>query len=267
MDKWVSAGKYGLRYREHPERATGIGKRKRPLRYYASVYKWKGKVVTDAYGWEGEDFHNEDDIVETALMLRQNRKAMTPPFTLRELIKDRQQVLEAKVEQERQRRIQEDREQATKLDHVFSQYCESNTHKKSLKDEVSYYKNWISPAIGGKRLGEIVLLDLERIRKRMTAAGRAARSIQYVKAIVRQIYSYASIHGIYKGEPPTQHFLKRQKLDNKRERYLTPDDANALLEVIRPRSEQTYNICLLSLNTGMRFGEMASLYWQHINME
>lgn len=267
MGEWVSVGKYGLRYREHPEKTTGVGRRKRPLRYYTSVYKWQGKVVTDAYGWEGEDFHNEDAIVEKALMLRQNRKAMTPPFTLRELIGEREQVLEAKAEQERQQRLKEERERAIVLDYVFRQYCESHSAKKSLKSEVGLYTNWIGPAIGGKRLDEILLLDLERIKKKMTTAGKAARSIQYVKAIVRQLYSYASIRGIHKGEPPTQHFLKKQKLDNKRQRYLSPDEAKALLEAIRPHSEQTHNICLLSLNTGMRFGEIASLLWQHVNVE
>jgi integrase len=267
MGEWVSVGKYGLRYREHPEKVTGVGRRKRPLRYYTAVYKWQGKVVTDAYGWEGEDFHNEDAIVETALLLRKNRKAMTPPFTLRELRDEREQVIEAKAEQERQQRLKEEQEQATVLDHVFNQYCESYSHKKSLEDEIGYYRNWIAPAIGHKRLDEIILLDLERVRKKMATAGKAARSIQYVKAIVRQIYSYASIRGLFKGQPPTQHFLKQQKLDNKRQRYLSPDEANALLKTIRPHSEQTHNICLLSLNTGMRFGEIASLLWQHVNME
>ncbi len=267
MGEWISVGKYGLRYREHPERVTGVGRRKRPLRYYTAVYKWQGKVVTDAYGWEGEDFHNEDAVVETALMLRQNRKAMTPPFTLRELIGEREQVIEAQAEQERQQRLLEERERAMVLDHVFNQYRESYSHKKSLEDEIGYYKNWIGPAIGGKRLDEILLLDLERIRKKMATAGRAARSVQYVKAIIRQVYSYASIRGLFKGQPPTQHFLKNQKLDNKRQRYLSPNEAKALLEAIRPHSEQTHNICLLSLNTGMRFGEIASLLWQHVNTE
>ncbi len=266
MYKWVSIGKYGLRYREHPQRAVGVGKYKRPLRYYAAVYKWQGHVVTDAYGWEGEDFHDEDDIVETALMLRKNRKAQAPPFTLRELLEERKQAREAEAEQERQQRLKEEQEQATVINHVFKQYCESHSHKVSLKEEISYYKNWIGPAIGGKRLDEVLLLDLERIRKKMTTASKAARSIQYVKAIVRQMYIYASIRGIYKGEPPTQHFLKKQKLDNKRQRYLSPDEAKALLEAIRPHSEQTHNICLLSLNTGMRFGEIAALLWQHVNM-
>jgi integrase len=267
MNQWVSVGKFGLRYREHPERTTGVGKRKRPLRYYTAVYKWQGKTVTDAYGWEGEDFHNEDDVVETALVLRQNRKAMTPPFTLKELIEEREQVIEAKAEQVRQEQLQEEREKTTRLDQVFAQYCESHSHKKSLENEIGLYRNWIGPAVGGKRLDEIILLDLERIKRKMTTAGKSPRTIQYIKSIVRQIYSYASIRGMYDGTPPTQHFLKKQRLDNKRQRYLTPDEANALLETIRPHSEQTYNICLLSLNTGMRFGEIASLRWQHINFD
>lgn len=53
MNEWASAGKYGLWFQEHENKTTGVGRTKRPLRYYASVYKWKQKTVTDVYGWEG----------------------------------------------------------------------------------------------------------------------------------------------------------------------------------------------------------------------
>lgn len=199
--------------------------------------------------------------------LKANQTTGQGPTTLSEKREIKRLKEEAEAEQERQRKLQEEREQTTRLDYVFNQYCESHSHKKSLNTEVGYYKNWISPVVGSKRLDEIVLLDLERIKKKMTTAGKAARSVQYAKAIVRQIYSYASIRGIFKGEPPTQHFLKKQKLDNKRQRYLSPDEATALLEEIRPHSQQMHDICLLSLNTGMRFGEIASLLWQHVNAD
>lgn len=128
-------------------------------------------------------------------------------------------------------------------------------------------KNWIGPAIGNKKLNEVVLLDLERIRKKMTAAGNAPRTIHYIKSIVRQIYHFASSHGLYSGEPPTTNFLKKEQNDNKRKRYLSPEETELLLDEVRKYSEKTYQIALLSLNSGMRFGEIASLRWQHINIE
>ncbi len=177
----------------------------------------------------------------------------------------RGQRIEGKELSNTEKRIEKEREQASRLDHVFTLYCAASAHKKSMKDEQSYFKNWIDPFIGKKRLDEIVLLDLERIRKKMTAKGKAPRSIQYIKSIVRQIYNFAAERSLYTGALPTIHFLKKQKLDNKRQRYLSPEEAGTLLEEIGKVSPTTYRMSLLSLNTGMRFGEIASLQWQHIN--
>ena len=265
MTKWTPTGDYGIRYREHSTKTTGVGRMKRPLRYYAAVYKWQGKAVTDAYGWEGGDFHNYDDVVETAIALRQNRRHKEPPFTLRELHNKREEELQAIEAAKQSEEAALDAERALVLDNVFCEYCEARQDKKSLKDERGYYRNWIGPCIGAKRLDEIVLLDLERIKKKMATAGRAPRSIQYVKSIIRQVYNFAIERGIYSGALPTTHFLKKLKLDNKRQNYLSSDDAGLLLDKIKGTSLTTYRVCLLSLNSGMRFGEIASLQWQHVD--
>jgi integrase len=55
------------------------------------------------------------------------------------------------------------------------------------------------------------------------------------------------------------------KLNNSRVRYLTIDEATLLLDALKLRSIQTYQMALLSLNSGMRFGEIAALKWQHVN--
>jgi integrase len=267
MGKWISVGQYGLRYREHATKTTGVGKNKRPLRYYTSVYKWREKTVTDVYGLEGEDFKNEDDIVAVAIELRQNRRNMQPPFTLKEKMGIREAALIEAEEATRQKENEKVLEEATKVNSVFSSYCDNSTHKVSLKDEQNYFKNWIGPAIGDKKLSEVVLLDLERIRKKMTAAGNAPRTIGYIKSIVRQIYHYGKAHNLYNGEPPTTHFLNKQKIDNKRQRYLTVEEAESLLARVREYSEETYQVTLLSLHTGMRFGEIAALQWQHVSID
>lgn len=260
--QWVKTKSVGVRYRQHPSRKHGVNFD----RYFTIRYKIDGKEKSEGLGWSSEGW-TEKKAAAVLAELKANQTMGQGPVTLGEKREIRRQEDEAKAEQERQEQLQNEREQATRLDRIFSQYCESHSHKKSLRDEIGYFNKWIAPSIGKKRLDEIILLDLERIRKKMMTAGRAPRSVQYIKAIIRQIYSYASIRGIYDGTPPTQHFLKKQRLDNKRQRYLSPDEANALLEAIRPHSEQTYNMCLLSLNTGMRFGEIASLRWQHINTD
>lgn len=265
--KWISANREGLRYREHENKTKGVGRSKRPLRYYVAVYKWRDKTVTDVYGWEGKDFQDEDAIARKAIELRQNRKNLTPPFTLREDLDLRKIALEAKEKSENEKKQLVQQEELTKINNVFTSYCEANAHKKSLKDEANYFKNWISPYIGNKKLGEVVLLDLERIRRKMTAEGNAPRSIQYIKSIVRQLYHFASAHKFYSGDPPTVNFLKTTKSDNRRQRFLSLTEGEDLLNQVRKYSEKTYQISLLSLHTAMRFGEIANLLWQHINID
>ncbi len=267
MNQWTPTGQHGLRYREHETRTKGIGRYERPLRYYVAVYKWKKKTVTDVYGWEGDDFKNEDDIVAAALDLRKNRRDMQPPFTLKERHDLRKHAL-AEIEiAEQEKRTRQEIQEKTVLKALYQKYCEIHSDKKSLKNERSLYEKWINPAIGEKQLDEIVLLDLERIRKRMEKAEKAPRTIQYVKSIVRQIYTFATAHSLYSGDVPTRLFLKNKKFDNARKRYLTPAEARLLLNELQKHSVTLYRMALLSLNTAMRFGEIASLRWQHINLE
>ncbi len=151
---------------------------------------------------------------------------------------------------------------------VFEDYCVARDGKKSIKDELPYFKTWIKPAIGDKPLEDIHLLDLQAIARKMNEAGRAPRSISYVKSIVRQVFNYAIDEAkIYDGPVPTRHFLKKQKLNNARERYLTPEEVGKLLNALKAKSTIMYQFSLISVFTGMRFGEIAALRWQHINTE
>lgn len=250
----------GVRYKLHPTRRHGVNFDK----YFSIRYRVDGKLREEGLGWSSEGW-SEKKAAAVLAELKGNITTSTGPRTLAEKRKiedDRRKDIER---QERKTAENENRAKKLILDNVFLQYCETNIHKKSLKDEIGYFKNWISPAIGQKRLDEIVLFDLERIRSSMTKAGRAARSIQYVKSIVRQVFHYAVKHKIYSGDIPTAHFLERQKIDNKRQRYLSPEESAVLLDDIKIHSLTTYRISLLSLNSGMRFSEIAGLQWQHVN--
>lgn len=272
MKKWISVGKYGLRYREHETETVGVGRSKRPRRYYQVLYKWKNEdgkptTLTDSYGWEGFDFHNEEEIIRTVIMLRQNRRNKTPPFTLAEMNKQKEDKL--KAEKEALVRDEEDRvsRERLKFGNLFQEYINLQPATRTTRETRAFYKKWLEGDLAEKHLSEIKLLDLERIKRRMEKAGRAPRTVKTIKETIRPVYNYAIKHGIYEGKRPTDNFLDKQRIDNKRLEYYTPEQATKLLEELKTKSVQTYRMALLSLNTGMRFGEIAHLRWLHVNVD
>jgi integrase len=157
-------------------------------------------------------------------------------------------------------------EHETIFNEVFKRYCESNAHKKSLKDEMTLIRLWVEPVVGSKRIQEITKFDIERIERNMLKAGRAARSVEYTFAVIRQVFNYAKSIKLFAGESPTKS-VKRLKYDNRRMRFLSPDEARALLLELKTRSLPVYRMAILSLHAGLRLGEITKIKWQHINFE
>ncbi len=84
MTKWHFSD--GLMYREHPTQTTGVGRNKRPLRYYMTQFSFDGKRYTDAYGWENDFKGGITEIEAFVTQFRANRKAHTPPYSYKEYI-------------------------------------------------------------------------------------------------------------------------------------------------------------------------------------
>jgi integrase len=50
-------------------------------------------------------------------------------------------------------------------------------------------------------------------------------------------------------------------------RFLTRDEADRLLAALKEKSPDVHDMTLLSLHADLRFGEIASLTWQDVNLE
>jgi integrase len=137
---------------------------------------------------------------------------------------------------------------------------------RSVEREKGLFKLWIDPAIGSKAMRDIILLDLERLKKVMTGGEQSPRSIEYALSVIRQVFNEARRLGTYAGENPTAK-VKFPKPDNARMRFLTRDEADQLLNALKVKSQDVYDMTLLSFHVGLRFGEIASLTWQDVNLE
>ncbi|NOX66463.1 MAG: site-specific integrase [Chlorobi bacterium] len=145
-------------------------------------------------------------------------------------------------------------------------YVKDNKKEKSYIGEKQILNNWIYPAIGNKTLQEISSMNLESLKKTMKGNDKALRTIEYVLAIVRQIFNAAIQWDIFKGKNPVTK-IKIQKEDNRRVRFLSKEEAETILVECRKKSQKTYEVVLLALSCGLRAGEIANLKWQDIDIE
>ena len=61
--------------------------------------------------------------------------------------------------------------------------------------------------------------------------------------------------------------MKIPRRDNRRQRFLTREEARRLLRACKKRSQQLWEMALLSLYTGMRAGEIFNLTWGDIDLK
>jgi len=260
MHKWINGRLTGIQYYEHPSRKYTATKLDR---YYRGRFKVDCKTYYATFGWWSEGW-NEEEVFKKLQEFKRNAKTGTGPLSL----KEERQILEAaKKEQEAERLIHEAQNMAlskffyqTYAPHAMAEKSERSWHR-----EESLFRLWISPVIGSLPFSSISSFHLERIRKNMLEGKCAPRSVQYAFATIRQVFNYANSIDATDIASPTKG-IRWPKFDNRRMRFLDRTEANALLEALKPRSLQTYEIALLSLMTGMRAGEIFSLTWGQLDL-
>jgi len=260
MAKWIKTNFPGIRYREHQTRRHG----KLKDRYFTLRLKINGKDKEEALGWASEGWTataSYDRLKE----LKQNIKDAKGPRTLAEKRAIEDQRKEAELAAQKQ---------AEKECVIFGQYFEntyfptSKIGKKqgTARKEMEHFNCWIKPIIGKTPLKDVKPFAIEKIKKNILTAGNTPRSLQYVFATIRQAWNMARRDGLVTGDSPTK-LVKVPKVDNRRVRFLSLIESKNLLNALQARDIVTYNMALLSLHTGLRFGEIAALKWGHIDTD
>jgi integrase len=279
--KWkYLEGVKGIRFREHPTRKHGI----HPDRYFTICYQHQGKRVEEGFGWlsEGRTLKKAikrlDDLREAAKDPEIKNPDGTPkPTRLSE-------AREAEKERREQEALEKAREEKETL--TFGQFFRDTYYPTAKRDkkpmshktEWGHFKNWIEPAIGAIPLKDLRPLHLERLKKTLLEAEKikkdaptetvknpkSARTIQYIFATIRSTWNMARKHRVIEGDSPTK-AVKKPKVENKRVRFLTTEEAQTLLEELERRDLATYRMAFISLFTGLRAGEVFNLKWKNLD--
>ncbi len=256
--KWHKTKFPGVRYREHETRKHGI----QPDKYFAITYKYEGKTKTEAIGWSSNGI--KPQIAANILSeLKVNQTQGKFPQTL----KQKKEMATNHLKEKETRELAE-KEKGITFDEIWSQFyrpqAKSNKAVTSWKREESLHRIWISPAIGTVPFAEVSAIDLERIKTNMAKKERSPRSIQYALATVRQVYNVAKKMDLFNGDNPVKK-IKMPKMDNRRTRFLSEDEAEQLLEILKDKHHQLYIIALVSIYGGLRAGEIVNLEWKDLN--
>ena len=257
--KWVSAAR-GIRYREHEERRHG----KKPDRYWCIQYRRDHKTVNEAIGWwsEGASQAHAEEILA---QLRHNWRTGQGPQTLKEMRMAGQAAREAEA------RFQANMENKalTLAEFWEKHYLPAASARKgaeTVKIEKWQFNAWIKPGLGPMALQDIKPTQVEELVDTLRAAGKSTRTQEHVKVLLSGILTTAINKEFLDGPNPCRK-IKLAKEDNQRARFLSPQEAAQLLEILKERSRQVHDEALLALFCGLRAKEIFSLTWADVNFE
>lgn len=246
--KWKTLEE-GIRVRYHATRKHGI----KPDTYFTLRIQINGKRTEESLGWASEGMTLAKARLELA-RLKEAARSGTGPTTLRE----RKAVTEAETV-ERQVGLMTIGEF---WDRHY--YPEALRTKKSAKSEEKLFRNWIRPQIGNLPLNALKKSHIDTVVGSIIKAGLAPRTAQYAVAVVSLLWNTAFAQEFVTGENPARR-VRRPKIDNRRLRFLSKDEADALLAELKNISLELHDECLLALYCGLRAGEIHNLTWGDID--
>lgn len=127
----------------------------------------------------------------------------------------------------------------------------------------SRYRAHLKSYWHGKNLTSIKNLDIQIYTTHLFAKGLSPQTVRLCLGQLRRIMRRAHRLELLEGKLP---YFELPPADSVRYRYLEPEEATALLQILRSLSPLWHDIAVLSLYTGMRASEIFSLRGANINL-
>ena len=154
------------------------------------------------------------------------------------------------------------------LNKVIDAYLENAASDgKHTSAEKSRYNLHIKPVFGNDTITAITPDRLDKFKAALNN-NLAPATVKRILSLMRAAINFAQRRKMITGHNPIspQADFVMPREDNECERFLTPDEARALLGEIEKRSPQLWHMAQLSLLTGMRSTELFSLKGADIDM-
>jgi len=267
--KWITSKYRGVRYYHHPTRRHGA----KFDRYIAIRYQNDGTRIEEGIGWTSErdptdgQFWTEQKASIILERLKGAAKQGIPKAPTR--IAEQRRIEKERQEAEAAELAKHEKENISINKYFYDSYfpdAKINKKAQSWGHEETHFRLWIDPIAGNKPIKDLSEFDVRRIVKRLFDKGKTPRTAQYVMATLRQVWNQARRAKLVSGDSPTRN-VKIPKFDNRRKRFLSHSEANALLAALKEKDETVYKMALLSLHTGMRASEIFKLTWGCVDTE
>lgn len=147
---------------------------------------------------------------------------------------------------------------ATVLD-AWTLYRELVLEALSARERKSEEGRWtqhLAPEFAQAELEGVSTRHVMQFRRNLERKGLSPQSVQHCLGLLRRILHKALRLELYSGHLP---YFEMPRFDNKRQRFLSPDEARSLLDMMREASPLWHDISLFALQTGLRAGEIFQL--------
>ena len=259
--RWNRTPYPGVRYREHPSRRHNG----RPDRYFCIRYYINYKDCEEGLGWASEGW-NAEKAHGVLSRIKKNIKTGSGPQSLAALRAEGDAQREAEAQEVRRLSVQG----MTVSDFLTNHYMpEAKRSKRIWRDDDGRVRKLI-PRLGHLPLAAVTRDDIRAFLDFLRQDGASESTALHYMAVLRRAYNMAKVTevegvAIFSGQSPLEG-VALPKPKNARERFLSYEEADALVEAARASAQpDLHDAIVLGLNTGMRFGEILRLEWVDVD--